>query len=83
MKGCSLLLFCSNPNFSQLSILLRYIKTDASIEERFIVFKKVSANHIPDASYDVLYNFKKEFNDNQKLIVQSGNNDRTIRGSAC
>lgn len=58
-------------NFSQLSIVIRYVKSDGSIQERFLGFKNVSENRTADALYSLVYNVIKDINGEKKLVAQS------------
>ncbi|XP_030750580.1 zinc finger MYM-type protein 1 isoform X1 [Sitophilus oryzae] len=58
-------------NFSQLSIVIRYVKTDGSIQERFLGFKHVSENRTAEALYTIVYNVITEIHGEKKLVAQS------------
>lgn len=58
-------------NFSQVSVVIRYVKMNGSVQERFLGFQNVTEDRTANALYKIVLNIIKDIEADNKLIAQS------------
>lgn len=58
-------------NFSQLAVVVRYVKSDGAIQERFLRFLDVTSDRTAEAMFKIVLDIIEELECGTKLVAQS------------